>query len=100
MVRKVVIPATISVRTVVLFSSSLKSRSSIVISPVVQRVCGFGLCKTSHGQNKRGRQEPKGGREGLGLPLEGPFPTVRGHPPEAPRGPLQHAHEPIFSADL
>src|SRR5476651_2012900 len=52
MVRKVVSPATISVRTVVLFSPSLKIRSSIVISPETLRgVCGFTrgftLCKTS-----------------------------------------------------
>src|SRR5690349_7290029 len=43
MVRKVVIPATISVRTVVLLSLSLNSRSSISGSPVdLSAVCGQG----------------------------------------------------------
>src|SRR5256885_17174241 len=42
MVRKVVMPATISVRTVVSFSLSLKSRSSIRALPKLfsRRVCG------------------------------------------------------------
>src|SRR5258708_4147799 len=75
MVRKVVSPATISVRTVVLFSPSLKSRSSIAISPETLRgVCGFTrgftLCKTCRLKIGRGR---------ACLPLEGPFPPVRGH---------------------
>src|SRR5471030_2763943 len=72
MVRKVVSPATISIRTVVLFSPSLKSRSSIVISPETLRgVCGFGLCKASGCKTSRHK---------ACLPLEGPFPTVRRHP--------------------
>src|SRR5580704_819649 len=41
MVRKVVIPATISVRTLVVFSLSLKIRSSICFLPrLSRRVCG------------------------------------------------------------
>src|SRR6266568_3809636 len=75
MVRKVVIPATISVRTVVLFSLSLNSCSSIPGLPRRLSQCaGIDLCKTSE--------------NGLCLPLRGLFPTVR-----------RHADEPIFPAD-
>src|SRR4051794_39544507 len=76
MVRKVVIPATISVRTVVLFSLSLKSCSSIAGLPRGLPQCaGTDLCKAS--------------RESyLSLPLHSLFPTVR-----------RHANEPIFPAD-
>src|SRR5207302_2515620 len=74
MVRKVVIPATISVRTVVLFSLSLNSCSSIRGLPRRLSQCaGIDLCKTSE--------------NGLRLPLGGLFPTVR-----------RHADEPIFPA--
>src|SRR5882724_5983852 len=76
MVRKVVIPATISVRTVVLFSLSLKSCSSMVGLPRRLSQCaGTDLCKTSPENH-------------LCLPLHSPFPTVR-----------RHANEPIFPAD-
>src|SRR5258708_32596514 len=72
--RKVVTPATISVRTVVLFSLSLNSRSSIRGLPRRLSQCaGIDLCKTSG--------------NGLSLPLQGLFPTGR-----------RHADEPIFPA--
>src|SRR6266446_839508 len=64
MVRKVVIPATISVRTLVLFSLSLKSCSSMLCLPRQLHECaGIGLCKTSHDE--------------AGLPLQRTFPTFR-----------------------
>src|SRR6187397_2502427 len=74
MVRNVVIPATISVRTVVLFSLSLKSCSSIAVLPRSLSQCeGRDLCKASG--------------NGSSLPLRGSFPTVR-----------RHANEPVFPA--
>ena len=86
MVRKVVSPATISVLALVLFSLSLKIRSSIRISPGCRVECaGIALCKTS--------------REPAGLPLQAAFHTVRGHPGRPEQGPSQNADEPVLSAD-
>src|ERR1044072_2613863 len=85
MVRKVVIPATISVRTVVLFSLSLKSCSSIAVLPRELLQCaGIHLCKTS--------------RYRAGLPLRGPLPTVRRHANE-PVFPAHHEGKPFGGAD-
>src|SRR5260221_8573115 len=62
--RKFVPPATISVRTVVLFSLSLKSCSSMLYLPRQLRECaGISLCKTSHDE--------------ACLPLQPTFPTFR-----------------------
>src|SRR5262245_22094852 len=77
MVRKVVIPAMTSVRTLVLFSLSLKTRSSMLFSPGCHAECaGIGLCKATV---DRARRRPDGGQM-AGLPLGGSFPTVRRNP--------------------
>src|SRR5262249_60407889 len=94
MVRKVVIPAMTSVRTLVLFSLSLKTRSSMLFSPGCHAECaGIGLCKATV---DRARRRPDGGQM-AGLPLEGSFPTVRRNP-KAQRGPDHNEHEPVLSA--
>src|SRR6267378_6862023 len=93
MVRKVVMPATISVRTVVLFSLSLKSRSSIRVLPDCSRVecAGIALCKAScptdsflsrhtgevppKGAEGEGRKEDfQNSRSGIGRHLDCCFP--------------------------
>src|SRR3984893_3958964 len=86
MVRKVVIPATISVLTLVLFSLSLKIRSSICVLPrLSRRVCGH--CPVQN--------QPRPAC----LPLQAAFHTVRGHPGRPEQGPSQNADEPVLSAD-
>ena len=86
MVRKVVIPATISVLALVLFSLSLKIRSSIRRLPrLSRRVCGH--CPVQN------QSCP------ACLPLQAAFHTVRGHPGRPERGPNQNADEPVLSAD-
>src|SRR5579862_209055 len=88
MVRKVVIPATISVRTVVLFSLSLKSCSNIHFSPVCRCVecAGKGLCKASLA----------GRRFAFAGPVSySPRPAGRARPEDSDN----HADEPVFPAD-
>src|SRR5258708_14185757 len=99
MVRKVVIPATISVRTVVLFSLSLKSGSSIGVSPDCCRAeCAVtALCKTS-----RRRCFLANAREEDRRPVclwKPRFLQSAATPRPGQQGSNQNADEPVFSAD-
>src|SRR5260370_1302223 len=102
MVRKVVMPATISVRTVVLFSLSLKSRSSIRLLPGCSRVecAGIALCKTSHGTNAFLPRDGRGMKLDLGwFAFRGSVSYSPPPPRTAEQGPTQNADEPVLSAD-
>src|SRR5215470_1695467 len=90
MVRKVVIPATISVRALVLFSLSLNSCSSIRCLPRRLFPVGCRSVRASTCANPAGI--------GLGLPLQRLFPTVRRHANE-PIFPAHHEGEPFGGAD-